>query len=266
MFKFNSGWRIAAFKNGVIDNIAYPINFFFELLGELLIPAAIQWILWYSIFKMGGQQTAGGHTYSELMTYTWTSLLFTQIRGGNQDFQIAEKIRNGSLSNYLVRPVGMVEFTYIQTLAPKFFVLVLSLSIGMVASFFFHLDPLRILGAVAMATVGNLIHFLLSASLATVAFYWEEAYAVLIVKNMMVQFLSGELLPLNLFPDQWTWIWKSLPFYIYVYSPTQFVLGRMSWGEYLHQMGIALIWLGVARLILHFAWNRGIKHYESVGG
>ena len=58
-------------------------------------------------------------TYSEMLHYTFMSILFTQIRGGDLDFELTEMIRTGQLSNYLVRPVGVVEFAYIRGIAPK---------------------------------------------------------------------------------------------------------------------------------------------------
>ena len=48
--------------------------------------------------------------------------------------------------------------------------------------------------------IGNIIHYQISAALATTAFLWEEAYSMLMVKNMIVNLLCGELIPLNLFP------------------------------------------------------------------
>ena len=39
-------------------------------------------------------------------------------------------IRSGQLSNYLVRPVGVVEFVYIRGVAPKLFIAGLCLTIG----------------------------------------------------------------------------------------------------------------------------------------
>ena len=42
---------------------------------------------------------------------------------------------------------------------------------------------------------------------------------LLMVKNMVVDMLSGELIPLFLFPASMAWVWKCTPFYLYVYGP-----------------------------------------------
>ena len=47
-------WRIAALKNGFQDATAYRVEFLFEVLGAAFVPAAIQMVLWYALFKVGG--------------------------------------------------------------------------------------------------------------------------------------------------------------------------------------------------------------------
>ena len=101
----NLGWRWAALKNGFQDAVAYQTEFLLEVLGSAFVPAAVQWVLWYALFKVNGAQTVAGMTYQEMVHYTCVSLLFTQIRGGDHDFELQEMIRSGHLSNYLLRPV-----------------------------------------------------------------------------------------------------------------------------------------------------------------
>jgi ABC-2 type transport system permease protein len=193
-------------------------------------------------------------------------LLFTQIRGGDHDFELAEMIRSGQLSNYLLRPVGVVEFVYIRGIAPKIFVAVLALAIGMCVGVWSDISPFRLIGAMGMAFIGNVIHYQISAAIAAASFVWEEAYSFLMVKNMVVSLLSGELLPLNLFPSSMQWIWKSTPFYLYVYGPTQYALGRWSNQEFVMQLGVAAIWLVVGWGLIRLTWGTGIKRYSSLGG
>jgi ABC-2 type transport system permease protein len=201
-----------------------------------------------------------------MVSYTLVSLMFSQIRGGNHDFELAEMIRSGALSNYMLRPVGVVEFVWIRGAASKLFIAALALTVGITVGLFFGIDPGRILVAMGMACIGNIIHYQISAALASAAFLWEEAYSVLMVKNMIASLLSGELLPLNLFPASMEWMWKYTPFYLYVFGPTQIALGRWDWHETGLQFGIAGLWLVVGWLMIRLSWGWGMKHYSSLGG
>lgn len=258
-------WRIATLKNGLQDATAYRWEFAFEVLGAAFVPAAIQWVLAYSMFVLGKNDVVAGLTYQGFIQYALTSILFTQIRGGDHDFELAEMIRSGQLSNYLLRPVGVVEFVYLRGVAPKLFIATGSLAIGMVASHWLGVHPGRLVGAMFLALVGNIIHYQISVALAASAFIWEEAYSILMVKNMLVSFLSGELLPLFLFPASMSWIWKSTPFYLYVFGPTEYALGHWSNAEFFRQLGIASLWLIVGWLLIRVTWGLGTRRYLSLG-
>lgn len=259
-------WRWAALINGFKDATAYRWEFILEFGGSAIVPAFIQWILWYAMFKIGGATEIAGMNYSQLMQYTLASVLFSQIRGGNHDFELQEMIRSGQLSNYLLRPVGVVEFVYIQGVAGKLLVAALCFVGGIALALFMGWDPLRLCGAMVMALIGNVIHYQIGAALSTTAFLWEEAYSVLMVKNLVVSLLSGELIPLTLFPANMQWIWKSTPFYLYVFGPAQYALGHWSHQYFAMQMGLAVLWMLVGWALVRITWSLGMRRYLSLGG
>ncbi|MBC7397301.1 MAG: ABC-2 family transporter protein [Bdellovibrionales bacterium] len=259
-------WRLATVKNGMKDSLAYRGDFIIGLLSQAFVPVAIQLMLWYSIFKNGGATTFAGMSYSELLAYTWTSILFTQIRGGDYDFALIEMIRTGTLSGYLVRPVGVVEFTFFQGLGEKLITAGFCLTLGVVATFFTSMTITNLILAIMLAIVGNIIHYLFGAALASVAFYWENAFAVLMVKNMVVSLLCGEVIPLSIVPAKYTFIWESLPFYLFVYGPTQVALGKWDQLTWLRHMGIGFIWIFVLWGALKLSWSYSIKRYQGIGG
>ncbi len=259
-------WRWAALKNGFQDSTAYGVEFLLEILGAAIVPVAIQWVLWYAIFSQGGKTEVAGMSYADMLQYTWVSVLFTQIRGGDLDFELAEMIRSGTLSNYLLKPVGVIQFVFLRGSASRFFLAGLCWVIGVIAFLIFGGDPLRMTLAMLMALMGCIIHYQISASLAAMAFVWEESYSVLMVKNMVVSLLSGELIPLNMFPESMQWIWKNTPFYFYVYGPTQFARGAWTYQEFGHQCLIATAWMVAGWLMIRLSWGFGIRGYQSLGG
>lgn len=259
-------WRLAALQNGFKDAVAYRIEFLFEILGSAFVPAAIQWVLWYALFKIGGATSVSGMGYGDLVAYTMTSLVFSQVRGGDNDFELQEMIRSGQLSNYLLRPVGVVEFVYVRGVAPKILISGICLLVGSAVGLFFGLSPLRMLGAMLMALLGNVIHYQIGAALSATAFLWEEAYSFLMVKNMLVSLLSGELLPLNLFPRNMQWIWKSTPFYLYVFGPVEFALGHWTLPYFLEQLAVGAVWMLAGWGFIKITWALGMRRYLSVGG
>ncbi len=259
-------WRLATLKNGWADAIAYRYEYIFEVFGSAFVPVAIQLLLWYAVFKIGGATQLAGLGFADLVNYTVMSSLFSQIRGGNHDFDLSEMIRSGTLSNYLIKPVSVIEFVYLRGVSPKLLIAGLCLALGALISPWVGGSPLRMVGAMALALIGNIIHYQIGAALASVAFYWEEAYSVLMVKNLVVSLLSGELLPLTLFPQSWSWVWKATPFYLYVYGPTQYALGKWTHLQLFESIGIGLLWSVAAATLVHWSWRLSIKRYLSLGG
>ena len=126
-------WRLATLRNGFQEDAAYRVEFFLSIFSSAIVPAAIQLVLWYALFQLGGQNEVAGWSYSQLIQYTLVSTLFTQIRGGDHDFDLQEMIRTGSLSNYLLRPVGAVEFVYLRGAGGRLFIATVCLAIGTLA-------------------------------------------------------------------------------------------------------------------------------------
>ncbi len=262
----NLEWRLASIRNGMRDALAYRGDFLLDFFGQALVPVSIQLILWTAVFRQGGISEFGGMTYSDLIAYTWGSLLFSQIRGGDHDFSLIEMIRTGSLSNYLVRPVGVVEFTFYRALGEKLLTTVFCFLLGLIAIQFTTYKVENLLMGMMLAILGNIIHYVFGAALAAVAFYWENAFAVLMMKNMLVAFLSGEMIPLSIIPEKYAFIWQSTPFYLYVFGPTQVLLGKWDAATWAHHMMIGCVWLTVFLFAVRLTWSYSIKRYQGLGG
>lgn len=264
------GWRVAALINGLVDATAYRLEFFTEFFGSAIGPAAIQWVLWYSMFKLSGLQEVGGASYMEMVQYTFASILFSQVRGGNLDFELAEMIRSGALSQHLLKPISVIEFVFIRGVSGKLFIAVFAMILGSAMAIFapeyFGIQIPRLCAGMTLAIAGNVIHYQVGCILAAMAFYWEEAYSILLVKNMIVKVLCGELVPLSLFPDSMSWAWKYFPFYLYVFGPAQIALGKWDYGKWGESMLIAAAWIVALAILTRLSWRVGIKKYQSLGG
>lgn len=264
--KWHLEWRTAAILNGIKGALAYRGEFFLGLFGSALVPVGIQLMLWHAIFKSGGGGTFAGMEYPELIAYTWTTLLFSQIRGGDYDFELIEQIRTGTLSNFLLKPVGVVEFVFFQGFGEKLYTTLLCLLCGIVATLFTKLTLVHLLTAILLALLGNVIGYLFGALLATTAFYWENAFAVLMVKNMVVSLLSGEVIPLSIVPERYAFIWQGTPFYLFVYGPAQIALGKWDAARILQEFGIAILWIVALLAAVRFTWRLSIRQYQGMGG
>jgi len=142
--------RFAILTNGIKDATAYRIEFLLEVLGSALVPVVIQWMLWYAIFLKDGHEkiVSTNHevlTYSLMVQYTLTSMLFSQIRGGDYDFDLVEMIRTGTLSQYLLKPINVLEFLWLRGFGTKILITFFCLMVGVIFSLIFKMSILRLL-------------------------------------------------------------------------------------------------------------------------
>jgi ABC-type uncharacterized transport system permease subunit len=159
----------------------------------------------------------------------------------------------------------LIAYTW-TSLGEKLLTAIFCLVLGMIATFFTPMSITNLILGMMLAILGNVIHYIFGAALAAVAFYWENAFAILMVKNMVVSLFSGELLPLSIVPVQYAWIWRSTPFYLYVYGPSQVALGKWDHVMWAQQMGIGILWLIAFYILMKITWKISIDRYQGLGG
>ena len=81
-----------------------------------------------------------------------------------------------------------------------------------------------------------------------------------ILKNSIISFFSGSLIPLAFFPDAFRRVLEELPFASLVYVPTMVYMGKYTGSELAVILLKQVLWIGVfvaiSRLLWHWAKNR----------
>lgn len=99
------------------------------------------------------------------------------------------------------------------------------------------------------------------------SFWLENIFFVLTVKEIVIQFLSGILLPLSFFSNNFRLFLDVLPFKYLVYEPLQmFSNDTYKLIDYLRIICIQLIWCIILYIISRFILRKGVEHFSNVGG
>src|SRR5260221_46081 len=87
------------FAIGLQNALVYRWNFFARVLFSLLHLAAVG-VLWGAIYA--GREEIGGHTFNDTMAYFLGLVVANYlISAFNEDFQIGEEIRSGTINQFL---------------------------------------------------------------------------------------------------------------------------------------------------------------------
>jgi ABC-2 type transport system permease protein len=207
---------------------------------------------------------------SQFVAYYLATLIVRQLTGNWTAWQMMDEVRLGTLAMRLLRPIHPF-FAYIaQQAAAIPFRAVIALPLAIIllvtssgatlphAGYQIALMPV----SVALAW---LVSFAVMFALGTLAFFMTQAMGVGNIYFGMFSLFSGYLLPLDLMPRVIAVMADYLPFKSMMFIPLQLITRPQSLESCLHLLATQAAWFVGSWLFAFFAWNRGIKRFESVG-
>ncbi len=206
-------------------------------------------------------------------TYVWLQQAFFRMMVAS-DNELLDKIRSGDISYDLCRPVHMYSFYYARIAAQK---LMGSLMRGipmMIVAFclprgwgmvppasalgFLACVPALFLGFLCMCALENI----------TVAFTMRtlDPRGMQGLLNLLMMTLSGNLLPLTLFPESWQRVITLFPYAQLLDAPIRLYTGVYAPAEALRIYGIQAFWVAVLIALGLRMWNANRKRMIVQGG
>ncbi len=230
--------------------------------------SGIEALLWMAILTGMGKTELGGFGRESYLAYAlWGNFIGRVTANWMYEYMMMEDIETGRVNSILVRPISFFEFYLSQFIGYKGLILLSSIVFPIVTCSLFGAPviwsrlPLMILGLFYYLIFCHLVSF----TVASMAFYLNKAHAFTMIKNMALWIFSGELIPLDLFPEPLkSWI-ISLPFASAVYLPVGYVIGRVdfvTWRQGLMSVTIGIL---VMSVVAQQIWSRGVRQYTGTG-
>lgn len=251
--------------------MSYRVNTLLEIVGYLTT-MTISIVLWRFAFEHTGLQEIKGYTVQEMIVYLliagWITSIFWFTA---QAERIVHEIKEGVVSNYLVKPMRLSLYYFIYGNAGKFMQFIWgSLAFVVVLIVFrlyvdFAYTQFHIGLFVIFLIVAWLIQWLIFYSVALLAFWFEEVWGVAFIIRVLSDVAAGAFLPLSLFSPSWQQLFDWLPFKYIISVPVNVLMGRISGTELLSAFGGAVVWLVTLILFAQLAMRRGIQRYGAVG-
>lgn len=227
------------------------------------------YFLWEAIFQT--KNIVGGFNLQQMVTYTAIGWMTRTFYFNNLDREISEDVKNGRVATELIRPYNYQLVKLAQALGEAVFRLTLFTLPGVVVVFLlfkislpiswtaFVLYLFSILGSFF---INSQINFIVGLT----AFYTQNSYGVMRTKRVIIDVLSGLLLPLTLFPQWAQNIMKVLPFQGISYLPNIIYTGKILGPKALEAIGTQVIWIIILFVIGQIIWKRAVKTLVIQGG
>jgi ABC-2 type transport system permease protein len=250
---------------GVAETVAYRAEFLVWVLTTT--QPLIMMSLMTFITRTGA---FGPYDSPQFVAYYLATLIVRQLTGNWVAWQMMEEVRMGTLAMRLLRPIHPL-FAYLASQAaaiPFRGVIALPLAILLLvtsgAQTLPH-DALQI-GLVPISILlAWLVTFGIMYALGCTAFYLTQATGLGDIYFGMFSLFSGYLLPLDIMPRPIAVLADYLPFKSMMYIPLQLMTRAQTLDSCLRLLGEQALWFVIASALAFFAWNRGIKRFESVG-
>ena len=253
-------------KISIIKYTAYRLNFFLQIIGPALVFLFIKYNLWVAIFDSTGTETIKGYTLSAMLTYHVWAFIVSQLAQGHTALNLALDIRMGRISTYLIYPFNFWEFHTASFLGFQ----MIQLCVTVFAIIFFSIvgvlpstDIMTLLNGIGVCLFVSLFWFSLQYLTGVMAFWLEETWILRVMLQMVTVFLSGAIIPLELYPDFFREILMYTPFPYLTYYPIKVFMGEtISYTTFFSVLGP---WLLVICSICSITWKRGIRLYTAAG-
>ncbi len=266
----------------LIERMTYRADF---LLGTFLrfLPMLTTILLWQAVYAnarpdsltASGRKELAGFSQNEMIAYLLLvniSRMFSSMPGLAGG--IAKDIREGTIKKYLLQPLDMIAYLFSYRIAHKLTYIVSS-AVPYAVLFFLcrgyfaghvPIDPLTWVAFAASLAMAFVIGFFFEVCVGMVGFWFLEVTSILYIVMTLNFFISGHMFPLDLLPQPWSTILKSLPFQYLAYFPAAVFLGKIRGATLAFELSKGLLWSGFFVLLGRWLYRRGLRRYTAFGG
>jgi ABC-2 type transport system permease protein len=258
------------FNLGVQTNLVYRWNFLLSILVSF-VPLLGSVFLWNAVFS--GKHAFAAYSFDSMVAYFITLILVDTLTVPTEDdFQIAEDIREGRINSLLLKPLGYRLYRFhlyasARLVRAAFALVPLAFAMIWLGRYFTGLPWLVNLPCALLAVVGaGLIQFLVCFTLAMIAFWILDIGSVTFIVYSIEFLLGGHVFPVDAFPPWLQTICTSLPFAYETYFPAAILIGHVHGPALLLGFAWQWAWIGFLFILSGVFWQRGLHQYTAVGG
>ena len=258
-------WR-ATFEVSWTNHLAYRLNFILLVFGPALVFFFIKYNLWKSIYSMPGITVLQGYDFDQMLQYQLLVLIVSLMAQGHNSMKLADDIRLGRISSYLIYPFSFFKFHTASFLAFQGIQVLIcgfTISFLMIIPLVSFSDFNSVMRGLYFASLVSFLWFQLQFLVGLLAFWLEETWILRVILMTTAQFLSGAILPLEFYPQSFVKFLDYTPFPYLTYIPIKIFQGDSI--NLLNASLVLLFWSLFVYAINHILFKRGVRLYTAAG-
>lgn len=255
-------------KNTWNEILTYRLSFVLWRLRTIFQLLTI-YFLWFSLIP--ASRTLFGYSQVLILTYVIGTAVMSAIVFSTRTYEIGENINSGNLSTMLTKPINYFGYWWFRDMGDK--LANIAFSVGELLILFLILrpplfiqtKPEYLLLTVITIILAIVLHFFIGAILGMIGFWSPEVWAPRFIFFILVQFFSGAVFPLDVFPKTIFTIFQFLPFPYLMFFPLKIYLGQLSVVEVTQGVIVTIVWIFILWYGVQLIWQKGLKIYTAYG-
>lgn len=256
----------------VQNNLTYRVN----LLARILlgfIPLLAMLYLWRTIYAGKGGADVGDYTLSQMISYYLMARVVDALTAvHDDDWQIAADIREGNISQFLLKPLNYFLYRLSTFCAGRIlYTAMAAVPVGLFIwwhreHFVGPPDGWHLVAFGVSVGLTALLQFIISYAMALLAFWVLEVSTFIFILYAFEYLASGHLFPLDILPPalQQALVWTPFPYQLYF--PVSIYLGKTTGPELIQGLCVQAAWVGITYGLAQWIWRQGIRRYAAYGG
>ncbi len=258
----------AAFQLKKSEFTSYRSNIYMNFLFGC-VPILVYLLLWKAIYR-NDLSDLGGYSYDQMITYyVMVSLLHDVLDVRSNTVKLAEMIEDGSIHNYLLKPIGFFSLNFKLYKAEKIIYLIsISLPYAILClvlhkHIYLKLDHFPFF--IISSCIAFVLKYFMGCILGLLTTWLEEISGLLDLWNNIERFLSGGLIPLSILPKKVFTLLSFLPFKYMLFVPVDIYLGNMDLDQIYMALAIQAGWCIIFGFLLLIIKKKAFRKYSGYG-
>tara|TARA_B100000131_G_C18058707_1_gene589557 strand:+ start:6 stop:602 length:597 start_codon:yes stop_codon:yes gene_type:complete len=183
--------------------------------------------------------------------------------------EMIESIRTGELNKYLIRPISFFTYHFMIFIGHNslFYIVYITILIlfPIVLPGWAFQTTFQIIGFILALIISIYLSYTIYFCMVCFAFWFGEVRSLIVAYNVSNIILSGQIIPLRLFPDIIREFIYLTPLQFLVDFPVSIATGSVSYDLWLQKMLFALFWCVIITVIGRVSYRFGVRVYEGFG-
>ena len=252
---------------------AYRASFYLFILCSLF-GSFISYYLWMAIYESSSSPVLGGLTKNEMIVYVFMNYVTTSLVTISIAENVSEDVVKGTVAMNLIKPIdyrlsliaraaGSVVYRFV---APAVFIWI-GIEVYKVCVLNMPVVSLFTLLCYLVSTcMSFLIYVLFDFCFGMIAFFSTYIFGMMMAKEALLSFLTGQLIPLGFFPAVVQRIFDFLPFSSMVYTPVMIYLGKYTGQMLAFVLLRQALWVVILYALGSIIWKLVTKRLVVLGG